>query len=106
MKKIIKKWGNMKKPAPKQISSEGNHNQPDQDFQQGSFFICVYQEGWYIGQNVQRGRTETVEGDQYLFVNFMCQCSANEDGSRWPKKMDVLNVLKEDILKLYLSHID
>jgi hypothetical protein len=102
----MKRWGKMKKPASKQISSEGDQDQPDQDFQPGSFFFCVYQKDWYLGQKVpKRANPESVEGDKYLIVNFMCQCSASEDGFRW-SKFDVLNVLKEDLLEPYLSHFD
>ena len=46
----------------------------------------------------KEGEPEAVEGDQYLLVNFMCQCSASGDRFKWPKKMDVLNVLKDDVL--------
>jgi hypothetical protein len=81
VKKIVKRGGSKKRSLPTSRSRGGDQpaqDQPDQDFHPGSYIICVYQEDWYLGQIMSKeGEPVAVEGDQYLLVNFMCQCSAS-----------------------------
>jgi hypothetical protein len=59
--------------------------------------VAVYQEDWDVGQILAKeGEPEAEEGDQYVLVSFMERSCG--DLLKWPKRSDILNVLKEDIL--------
>jgi hypothetical protein len=59
--------------------------------------VAVYQGQWYVGQTIAKeGEPEAEEGDQYVLVSFMERSTG--DLLKWPKRSDILNVLKEDIL--------
>jgi hypothetical protein len=68
-----------------------------QDYPPNSYVVAVYQGQWYVGQTIAKeGEPEAEEGDQYVLVSFMERSTG--DLLKWPKRSDILNVLKEDIL--------
>jgi len=58
-----------------------------------SFVVAVYGEDWFVGEvRDKEGEPEAEESENYVFISFM-KCTAV-----WPKRLDLLNVLKDDIL--------
>jgi hypothetical protein len=67
------------------------------EYMPGAYIVAVYQENWYVGQVMEKeGEPEAEEADCYVFVSFMKRTTG--DLLQWPKQLDVLNVLKDDIL--------
>jgi hypothetical protein len=68
-----------------------------QDYPPDSYVVAIYQGDWYVGQTMSKeGEPEAEEGEQYVLVSFMERGTG--DLLKWPKRSDILNVLKEDIL--------
>jgi hypothetical protein len=81
---------------------EKQTGEENQQYLPGSYVAVIYEGDWYVGEVIDKnGEPEAEEGESYVFVNFM---EHNQQGSKqgerlvWPKKLDMLNVLKEDIL--------
>jgi hypothetical protein len=67
------------------------------EFPPDSYIVAMYQGDWYVGQIMAKeGEPEAEEDDRYLLVSFMERTSG--DLLKWPRRSDILNVLKEDIL--------
>jgi hypothetical protein len=67
------------------------------EYPAGVYVVAVYQEEWYVGQVMEKeGEPEAEKGDEYIFVNFMMRTVG--DKLQWPRRLDLLNVLKVDIL--------
>jgi len=63
----------------------------------GSYVVAVYQSDWYVGQILDKDAEPEAEGwgNDYLFISFM---EKTGDLHKWPKRRDVLNTLKADVL--------
>jgi len=74
----------------------------DADFQRfrffaGSYVAVVYEGDWYVGQvKDKEEESEADRNDIYIYVDFLQRTPQNF--FYWPKKADLLNVLKEDVL--------
>jgi hypothetical protein len=81
-------------PAAKKASKR---DQPAQDqFVPNSYVVAVYDGDWFVAQVVDKtGEPEADAGEQYLFLNFMERLG---DSLKWPRRLDMLNTLKEDVL--------
>ncbi len=81
-------------PAAKKASKQ---DQPAQDqFVPNSYVVAVYDGDWFVAQVVDKtGEPEADAGEQYLFLNFMERLG---DSLKWPRRLDMLNTLKEDVL--------
>jgi hypothetical protein len=95
----IKQKGEKEKQKGEKEKQTGEENQ---QYLPGSYVAVIYEGDWYVGEVIDKnGEPEAEEGESYVFVNFM---EHNQQGSKqgerlvWPKKLDMLNVLKEDIL--------
>jgi len=78
---------------------EGSTSEEDDpemiDYQPRSYVAAVYDDDWHVGQILDKEvEPEAEKGDKYVFVNFM----EKRKQFRWPEKLDLLNVLKKDIL--------
>jgi len=70
---------------------------PALNYKPDSYIVVVYEGDWYVGQVMSKdGEPEAEEGDQYLLVTFMERF--NENSLKWPRRMDILNVLQADVL--------
>jgi hypothetical protein len=79
------------------VAEEGEKEYPE--FQAGSFVAAVYQKDWYIGKVLNKEEEpEAEEGDEYIIVSFMVQTSSDRNNFKWPNKLDILNMLKSDVL--------
>jgi hypothetical protein len=57
----------------------------------------MYGEDWFVGQVLDKEIEPEAEMDNnYVFINFMKRTAG--DLLQWPKRLDHLNVLKDDIL--------
>jgi hypothetical protein len=72
-------------------------DQPAQDqFLPDSYVVAVYDEDWFVAQVVNKtGEPEADMGDQYVYLNFMERLG---DSLKWPRRLDMLNTLKQDVL--------
>jgi hypothetical protein len=71
--------------------------QEDQEEHKPDTYVVLYDKDWYVGQVVSKeGEPEAVMDDKYVLVTFMKRAAG--DLLKWPKKVDMLNVVKEDIL--------
>jgi hypothetical protein len=62
-----------------------------------SFVVVVYGEDWFVGEvRDKKGEPEAEVSDDYLYISFMTRTPG--DLFQWPKRLDLLNVLTEDIL--------
>ncbi len=62
-----------------------------------SFLVAVYGEDWFVGEvRDKEWEPEAEESENFVFISFM-KCTAG-DLLQWPKRLDLLNVLKDDIL--------
>jgi hypothetical protein len=69
----------------------------DYQYPPQSYVVAIYQGDWYVGQVMAKeGEPEAEEGDQYILVSFLEKTAG--DLLKWPKRSDILNMLKEDIL--------
>jgi hypothetical protein len=89
--------------APGDVGEKGDGQQCEEQQDQGesyppgSFVVVIYQNDWYVGKVLEKeGEPEAEEGDQYLFVSFMQRLQG--DHLKWPSRLDLLNVLKDDVL--------
>jgi FKBP-type peptidyl-prolyl cis-trans isomerase len=63
----------------------------------GSYVVVVYDGDWYVGQvREKEGEAEADMREEYVLVDFMKRTAKNQ--LEWPKKLDMLNVLLEDVL--------
>jgi hypothetical protein len=72
-----------------------------EEYLPGSYVAVMYEGNWFVGEVLDKGgEPEAEEGDNYVFINFMQHGQQGSQGERlvWPRKVDRLNVLKEDIL--------
>jgi hypothetical protein len=61
-----------------------------------SYVVAAYDGDWFVVQVVDKtGEPEADAGEQYLYLNFMEQLG---DSLKWPRRLDMLNTLKEDVL--------
>jgi hypothetical protein len=73
-------------------------DEPVDPYPPKSFVVAIYQgEDWYVGQVLDKDEEpEAEKGENYLYVTFMEKIKG--DLLKWPRKPDVLNMLKDDIL--------
>jgi hypothetical protein len=84
-------------PEEESGKEESSEEENAQVYLPESFVVALYQNDWYVGQVLSKeGQPEAEEGDQYVLVSFMERFHGNT--FKWPNKMDVLNVVKDDIL--------
>jgi hypothetical protein len=112
-KKDIDLYDAEEQPARDQPEEEPAQDQPEEEPAQGllqepagdavqdyppeTYVVAVYQGEWYVGQIVAKeGEPEAEEADEYVLISFMQRTSG--DLLKWPKRSDLLNMLKEDIL--------
>ena len=114
VRKIIKKLGvkrkheevERKEEEEKEDDPDIEEQQQQPDLQQkedcpaytpGSYVVAVYQSDWYVGQILDKDGEPEAEGwgNDYLFISFM---EKTGDLHKWPKRRDVLNTLKADVL--------
>lgn len=70
----------------------------DPDYPVKSFVIAVYQDQWYLGQVLcKEAEPEAEESDRYVLLSFM-ERNKDKNSFKWPNRMDMLNMLKDDIL--------
>jgi hypothetical protein len=76
---------------------ETEEDSPSVDFPHECFVVVVYQKDWYVGQVLdKKGEAEAEQEDNYILVSFMERVQG--DHLKWPKRLDLLNVLKDDVL--------
>jgi hypothetical protein len=74
---------------------EGDGEPEQLYYRPASYIACIYQNAWYVGEVMDKTiEPEAVEGDEYVLVSFMEWTGGKGDQLRWPKRKDVLNVLK------------
>ncbi len=72
-----------------------------EEYLPASYVAVMYEGNWFVGEVIDKGRDpEAEEGDNNVFINFMQHGQQGSQGEClvWPRKVDRLNVLKEDIL--------
>jgi hypothetical protein len=88
-----------KEQEQEQVKKKGKEKL--EEFLPGSYVVVMYEGEWYVGEVICKdGEPEAEGGENYVYVNFMKHSQQGSKGERlvWPKKMDKLNVLREDIL--------
>ena len=79
----------------KDNEDETEEDDPPEYYQPNSFIACVYENGWYVGQVMEKeGEPEADEREEYVLVSFMKWTGAKGIHLKWPERKDVLNVLK------------
>ncbi len=59
--------------------------------------MAVYGEDWFVGEvRDKEAEPKAEESENYVFISFMRRTAG--DLLQWPKCLDLLNVLKDDIL--------
>ena len=96
---IVEKLNEKEDQEEQDEPEEQEKGKDEQIYPPESFVVAVYQGEWYVGQVMSKeGEPEAEEDDDYLLVSFMERSKG--DLLKWPQKMDILNMLKDDILFL------
>jgi len=77
------------------ITPTTEENLPIPDYRVDSYVACIYENGWYVGQVMNKeGKPEADEREEYVLVSFMRWTGPKVDQLKWPERLDILNVLK------------
>jgi hypothetical protein len=89
--------GSTEQGSTEQGSKEQTQKGEELVYLPNSYVVVLYGEDWYVGQVIDKeGEPEAEEDENYVFISFMKRTAG--DLLQWPNRLDLLNVLKEDIL--------
>jgi archaellum component FlaD/FlaE len=72
---------------------------PEEEYQPGSFVAAVYDDLWYVGQVLDKNKEKLAsKSENYIYISFMQRVGGGGDNFKWPNKPDKLNTLKKDVL--------